>query len=121
MRTEEQFCERYSLYDTAIKQPGATKQGREVSRSGVRRSSRPTMYPVRRRRGGGRSLQQRRHIPPEASPAWRLGRSAELDLLLLCARWPQRDEDRQLIRALSEFPWIGSTFCCSRSTTAWCP
>ena len=49
-------------------------------------------------------MQQRRHIPPEASPARRSGRSAELDLLLLCARWPQRDEDRQLIRSLSECP-----------------
>jgi len=49
-------------------------------------------------------LQQRRHIPPEASPARRSGRSAELDLLLLCARWPQRDKDRKLIRALCECP-----------------
>jgi len=31
-------------------------------------------------------------------------RPPELDLLLLCARWPQRDEDRQLIRDLSARP-----------------
>lgn len=49
-------------------------------------------------------MHQRRHIPPEASPARRPGRSAELDLLLLCARWPQRDEDRRLIRALAALP-----------------
>ena len=31
-------------------------------------------------------------------------RTPELDLLLLCARWPQRDEDRRLIRDLSARP-----------------
>jgi hypothetical protein len=49
-------------------------------------------------------LQQRRYNPPEASRVRHSRRSAELELLLLCARWPQRDEDRQLIRNLCASP-----------------
>ena len=49
-------------------------------------------------------MQQRQYNPPEASRARHTGRSAELDLLLLCARWPQRDEDRQFIREISALP-----------------
>lgn len=52
-------------------------------------------------RGGGRSLQKRRHNPSEASPARQYGRFPELDLLLLCARWPQREQDRHVIREQS--------------------
>ncbi len=43
-------------------------------------------------------------MPAEVFTARNTGRSVELDLLLLCARWPQRDEDRQLIRELSVLP-----------------
>lgn len=49
-------------------------------------------------------MQQRRYNPPESSRTRSFGRSAELDLLLLCVRWPQREEDRQLIRELSARP-----------------
>ncbi len=49
-------------------------------------------------------MQQPQHNPADASPPRHSGRSTELDLLLLCARWPQRDEDRQLIRELCERP-----------------
>jgi hypothetical protein len=47
-------------------------------------------------------LQEQQNYPPNAArdpPSGRPPlRSAELDLLLLCARWPQRPEDRELIR-----------------------
>jgi hypothetical protein len=42
-------------------------------------------------------LQQPEKLAPEAARS----RPPEFDLLLLCARWPQRDEDRRLIRELS--------------------
>jgi len=41
-------------------------------------------------------LQPQKHLGPEVTSS----RSAELDLMLLCARWPQRQEDRQLIEEL---------------------
>jgi hypothetical protein len=40
-------------------------------------------------------LQERRYHSPDQQPGW----SPDLDLLLLCVRWPQRQEDRELIRA----------------------
>jgi hypothetical protein len=44
-------------------------------------------------------LQERRYYPPDQAQDRRPGYSPELDLLLLCARWPQsRQEDRELIR-----------------------
>lgn len=49
-------------------------------------------------------MQQRRHIVAEKYGARNTGRSSELDLLLLCARWPQRDEDRILISQLAVRP-----------------
>jgi hypothetical protein len=44
-------------------------------------------------------LQERGHNAPDQVAAANRGWSPELDLLLLCARWPQRPEDCQLIRA----------------------
>jgi hypothetical protein len=50
-------------------------------------------------------VRQRRKSPLDASQARHSGRPPELDLLLLCARWPQRrEEDRRLIRDLSAHP-----------------
>jgi hypothetical protein len=47
-------------------------------------------------------LQDRRYHLPDASPGRQAGRSSELDLLLACARWPQRrQQDCQLILNLS--------------------
>lgn len=47
-------------------------------------------------------MQERRHHPPDTSQDRQADRSPELDLLLLCARWPQRRrEDRQHIQELS--------------------
>lgn len=47
---------------------------------------------------GERIVQKEQHHPPRAAQGRRSERPAELDLLLLCARWPQREEDRHLIR-----------------------
>jgi len=43
-------------------------------------------------------LQERRYHPPDQTHDQPPDRSPELDLLLLCARWPQRQEDGELIR-----------------------
>jgi len=97
------FSVRYSLYDTAIHQPATAKQGEGSVPQPQARSAcvlGPAMYSVKRRREGGRCLQQPEKLAPEAARR----QPPELDLLLLCARWPQRDEDRQLIRELSARP-----------------
>jgi hypothetical protein len=43
-------------------------------------------------------LQERRNHLPDLAQDRQTGGSPELDLLLLCARWPQRREDLELIR-----------------------
>jgi hypothetical protein len=54
---------------------------------------------------GWQHLQDRRLNPPEAPQDRQSGGSAELDLLLACARWPQRRlSDRQLIRTYYDKP-----------------
>jgi hypothetical protein len=48
-------------------------------------------------------LWERRHDPP--GQGRQTDRSPEVDLLLLCSRWPQRErEDRQLIRSAADRP-----------------
>lgn len=52
-------------------------------------------------------LQEQRHNAPDQVAAGEAGWSPELDLLLLCARWPQRAEDCELIRAraMGQIDW----------------
>ena len=54
-------------------------------------------------------MRERQHNPPDAAESAQPGWTAELDLLLLCARWPQRDEDRELIRqgCAAQLDWPG--------------
>jgi hypothetical protein len=50
---------------------------------------------------GRGNLSERPYYSPDAAQDRQPGRSPELDLLLLCARWPQRLEDGELIREQS--------------------
>ncbi len=49
-------------------------------------------------------MQQPRNHPPQSSRVRYSSRPPELGLLLLCARWPQREEDRQLIQIQASRP-----------------
>jgi hypothetical protein len=51
--------------------------------------------------GSGRNLRDRHYYSPDPAHDRQPDRSPELDLLLLCARWPQRQEDSELIRERS--------------------
>jgi putative nucleotidyltransferase-like protein len=50
------------------------------------------MYPLSLKRGGSQRVQDRRNPPARSA------HTPEVDLLLLCARWPLRPGDSQLIR-----------------------
>ncbi len=51
--------------------------------------------------GSGRNSQDRQYNSPDPAQGRQPDRSPELDLLLLCARWPQRQQDGELIRERS--------------------
>jgi hypothetical protein len=53
-------------------------------------------------------LQERYDHSPDPAQKQETGWSPDLDLLLLCARWPQRQEDRELIRAraVGQLNWL---------------